>query len=121
MYLGRDLKKTFTKIEAYAGMAERLVRDLVVEDALQDEIKETLEHNNKSYVDQFALSEKEKNKNKVKITITSDMGWQKISSGRRYDSSSGYTFIIGERSKGITGMVLYSKDCWKCDSAEKRG
>ena len=32
-------EKTFTKIEAYAGMAERLVRDLVIQEALQDEIK----------------------------------------------------------------------------------
>ena len=32
----------FTKIEAYAGMSERLVRDLVIEEALQTKIKETL-------------------------------------------------------------------------------
>ena len=48
------------------------------------------------------------------------MGWQKRSSGRRYDSSGGHAFIIGERSKGIIGMVLYSKACQKCDAAEKR-
>ena len=35
-------KKTFTKIEAYAGMTERLVRDFVIEEALQDEIKDTI-------------------------------------------------------------------------------
>ena len=35
-------KKTFTKIEAHAGMAEQLVRDLAVEEALQEEIKYTL-------------------------------------------------------------------------------
>ena len=29
-------KKNFTKIEAYAGMAERLVRDLAIEEALQE-------------------------------------------------------------------------------------
>ena len=39
-------KKNFTKIEVYAGMAERLVRGLAIEEALQDEIKDTLEHNN---------------------------------------------------------------------------
>ena len=39
-------KKTFTKIEAHAGMAERLVRDLLIEKALHEEIKNTLEHNN---------------------------------------------------------------------------
>ena len=39
----QGFKNFFTKIEAYAGMAERLVRDLEIEEALQDEIKETLE------------------------------------------------------------------------------
>ena len=34
-------KKTVTKIEAHAGMAERLVRDFTIEEALQEEIKET--------------------------------------------------------------------------------
>ena len=53
--------------------------------------------------------------------VAYDMGWQNRSSGRRYDSSSGHAFIIGERSKGIIGMVLYSKDFQKCDAAEKRG
>ena len=42
-------KKTFTKIEAYAGMSEPLVIDLAIEEALQEEIKDTLEHNNQSY------------------------------------------------------------------------
>ena len=32
-------EKTFTKIEAYAGMAERLVRDFSIEEALQEGIK----------------------------------------------------------------------------------
>ena len=44
-------KKIFTKIEAYAGVLERLVRDLAIEEALRDEIKYTLEHKNQSYVD----------------------------------------------------------------------
>ena len=42
-------KKTLTKIGAYAGISEPLVRDLVIEEALQEEIKYTLEHNNQSY------------------------------------------------------------------------
>ena len=75
----------FTEIEAYVGMTERLVRDLAIEEALQDEIKDTLEHNNQSYVDWCALPDKVKNRNKVKITVTYDVGWQKISSGRIYD------------------------------------
>ena len=42
-------KKTSTKIEVHAGMPKRMVRDLAIEEALQEEIKETLEHNNKSH------------------------------------------------------------------------
>ena len=71
-------KKNFTKIEAHAGMAERLVIDLTIEEALQEEIKHTLEHNNQSYGDWCALSDKDK-KNKVKLTVTYTMGWQKRS------------------------------------------
>ena len=101
-------------------MAERLVRDLVIEEALREEIKHTLEHNNQSYVDWCSLLDKEGEKNNTKLTITYGTGWQKISSGRIYDSSRGHAFIIGARSKGITGMVLYSKACQKFDAAEKR-
>ena len=113
-------KKTFTKIESYAGMSERLVRDLVIEEALQEEIKDTLEHNNQSYGEWCAQTYNDKNNNKVKLTVTYDMGWQKRSSGRRYDYSSGHAFIFRARSKGIIGMFLYSKACRKCDAAEKR-
>ena len=112
-------KKTSTKIEANVGMAERLVRDQEIEEALQEEIKDTLERNNQSYGEWCAQTDNEKNNNKVKLTVTYDMGWQKISSWRRYDSSSGHAFIIGARIKGIIGMVLYSKACRKCDAAEK--
>ena len=58
-------------------MVERLVRDLEIEEAIQDVIKYTLEHNNQSYVYWYALSDKGKNNNKVKHTVTYDMGWQK--------------------------------------------
>ena len=114
-------KKTFTIIEANASMAERLVRDLAIEEALQEEIKDTLEHKNQSYGEWCAQRDKGKNNNKVKLTVTYDMGWQKRSSGRRYDSSSGHAFIIREKSKGVIRMVLYYKACQKCVAAEKIG
>ena len=49
------------------------------------------------------------------------MGWQKRSSGRRYESSSQHFFIIGGIYKVVIGMVLYSKACQKCDATDKRG
>ena len=97
-------------------MAERPVRDLAIEEALQDEIKETLEHNNQSYVNWCALTDKGKNNNKVKLTVIYDMIWKKRSYGRIYDSSRGHAFTIGGRSRGIIGMVLYSKVYQKCDA-----
>ena len=60
-------------------------------------------------------------KNKVKLTVTYDMGWQKRSSGRIYDSSSRHAFVIGGIKKGVIGMVLYSKAFHNFDTAEKRG
>ena len=97
-------KKTFTKIEAHAGMTERLVRDLAIVEALQEEIKYTLEHNNQSYGDWCALSDEDKKNNKVKLTVQYYMGWQKRSYGRRYDSSSGHAFIIFH---GKFNLVLF--------------
>ena len=49
------IKKIFTKVEAYADMAERQVRYLAINEALQDERKETQEHNNQSYVNWCAI------------------------------------------------------------------
>ena len=82
---------------------------MAIEEALQEELKDTLKRNNQSYDDWCAQTDKEKNNNNVKLTVPYDMGWQKRSSGRRYDSSSGHAFIIGARRKEIIGMVLYSK------------
>ena len=69
-------KKTITRIEANAGMAERLVRDLAIEEALQEEIKYTLERKNQSYGEWCAQTDKGKNNNKVKLNVTR--------AGRRY-------------------------------------
>ena len=71
------IKLFFTKIKAYAGIAERLVRDLAIEKALQYEIKDTLEHSKQSCVNWCDLSDKGKKKNNVKLTVTYDMVWQK--------------------------------------------
>ena len=48
-----------------------------------------------------------KNKDKMKLTIKYDMGWYKISPGRRYDLYIGHAFIFGGITRGVIGMVLY--------------
>ena len=64
------------------------------------------------------MSDKGGNNNKVKLTVTYYMGWQRRSSGNRYDSYSGHAFIIGGRSKGIIGMVLNYKSLRKFDASK---
>ena len=54
-------------------------------------------------------SDEDINKNKVKLAVTYDMGWKKISPGRRYDSSSGHAFVVSGLSNGVIGMGLHSK------------
>ena len=54
-------KKTFTKIKVTAGMIEPMVRDLAIEEAPQEDIKDTLEHNNQSYDEWCAQKQKVKN------------------------------------------------------------
>ena len=54
-------EKKITKIEVHAGMAKRLVRDLAIEEAFREEIKDTLEHNNQSYGEWCAQTDKGKN------------------------------------------------------------
>ena len=70
-------KNTFPNIEAEAGMAERLVRDLAIEQALQEEIKDTPEHNNKSYGDWCDLSDEDKKR--TRLNLPCNMIW----AGRR--------------------------------------
>ena len=58
-------------------MAERLVRDLAIEQALQEEIKETLEHNNQSYGDWCDLLDE--HKKRIRLNLPCNMIW----AGRR--------------------------------------
>ena len=102
-------------------MAEQLVRDFLIEAALQIKIKATLAHNNQSYVQFCASSYYDRNKNKVKLTVKYDMGCKKRSHGRRYKSSSGHTFIISGKYKGVIDVVLFSKAYLKCDATDNMG
>ena len=55
-------KKALTKTKVTAGMTKPMVRDLAIEEALQEEIKNTLEHNNQSY-DEWCVQTEQGKKN----------------------------------------------------------
>ena len=98
-------------------MDEWRARELVIEEALQMEIKSTLAQKNPYYVQFCALSDEVK---KVKLTVTYDTVRQKRLPGRRYYSSIGHALIIDRISKGTIGVVLYSNKFQKCDAGDKR-
>ena len=43
------------------------------------------------------------------------MGWNKRSSGNRYDSTSGHGVAIGSRTKKVVAVKTYSRSCVICD------
>ena len=50
-------------------MAERLVRYLAIEEALQEEIKDTLERNNQSYGEWCAQTDNEKTTTRLNLLL----------------------------------------------------
>ena len=56
-------KKNFTKIKVTAGMTKPMVRDLAIDEAPHEKIKDPLEHNNQSYDEWCAQIEQRKNNN----------------------------------------------------------
>ena len=54
---------------------------------------------------------------KVGIAVSYDMGWQKRSTGKLYDSLSGHGFIFGVRTGNVIGYQVKSKCCSKCSIA----
>lgn len=54
----------------------------------------------------------------IGLDVSYDMGWQKKSSGKRYDSLLGHRFLIGLHTNQIIGMIVYSKVCSICDTTK---
>ena len=54
----------------------------------------------------------------VRLTVSYDMGWNKRSSGHKYDSISGHGFVLGGINKKILNHRCLSKCCRICDKVE---
>ena len=53
---------------------------------------------------------------KVGLAVSYDMGWQKRSTGKLYDSLSGHGFIFGCKNGNIIGFRVKSKACSICSN-----
>ena len=109
-------KKPFNKIECAIGARLRNVVEEGMKDALQEEIRLTLERQGKSYSEW--LKQDENTRQQVLLTVCYDMGWQKRSSGNKYDSLSGHAFMVGTESRKIISCIVSSKMCATCLDAE---
>ena len=57
----------------------------------------------------------------IGIAVSYDMGWQKSSTGRVYDSLSGHGYLIGCRTRNVIAMGVLKKKCSTCGVADRRG
>lgn len=88
---------TFHRVENEIGKLIRNVAYQQCDSALEEEVFLTLEKEGRSeYFEKWKQGEA---KNCVSITACYDMGWNKRSSGHRYDSNSGHAFLIGALTK----------------------
>ena len=58
---------------------------------------------------------------KIGIAISYDMGWQKRSTGKVYDSISGHGYLIGCRTGKILGMQVRQTKCKKFQARNSNG
>ena len=86
--------------------------------ALEEEVEKQFKVDNKEYRStwqQFVLT----NSNfMLGLNVSYDMGWNKRSSGQRYDSLSGHGLMIGSQSRKIIGVEMKSKFCAICSYYE---
>ena len=111
-------RTTFSNVEKQLEDHYESVTKAAVEDSLKMEVRAATETipdfgfdkwweavMNKTFLDQ---------KDYPRISITFDGGWQKRSSGRRYDSLSGHAFPCGALCGNPIGIALKSKFCRIC-------
>ena len=108
-------KNTYRKIEDLVGKHIRQVADNSMVSALDSEAELTQIKKNLSTTDW------KKSEFPIGITVSYDMGWNKRSSGKTYDSLSGHALMIGALSKKIVSARVVNKECSTCTQAQRMG
>ncbi len=95
----------------WLGVAQQKVADVVQKINLENEIKA---------IEQYGVQQiEDKGVMKWPRTCTYDMGWQKCTSGRDYNSPSGHGFLVGSYTSKVILCICYSKGCRYCVNAWK--
>jgi len=104
----------FNNMELAVGSTIRKVSAKSMDEATNEEVKLTL-------ADEIKQKQFEQENLLAMITVSFDMGWNKRSSGNRYDSLSGHALAIGCLSNKILNVVVSSKICRLCSIARENG
>ena len=105
--------KSFNQIESAVRPTIKKLTQQSINEALIEEIKETIQQEKPPRAKRKLLEhleQKEIDKKEIPLTVSYDMGWNKRSSGTRYDSISGHGLMIGGYSKKVIGFKCVSKD-----------
>ena len=117
---GKSMKDNkFKRIEDSIGNVIRDESKKSLQKALEEEVLLTLQLEKRDH-DFKKWKMKELEADKIGIVVSYDMGWNKRSTGTRYDSISGHGVAIGQLTKKVVGIVLFSKQCSVCDAPKNK-
>ena len=106
--------KTFTRImDSIRPEIVKLV-DLCMKEGREEEVRTTIGEELYQKYKKGELKPAE-----VKLVVMYDMGWNKRSSGNKYDSISGHGFLLGGNTRKVINYRCMSKYCRKCFLAER--
>ena len=106
-------RKTFARIQDAMRPEIKKITDFCMETARDEEILKTIGENKYEEFKKNTLQPTQ-----IPLTVMYDMGWNKRSSGNKYDSISGHGFLVGGNSKKVLNYRCMSKRCRKCANAK---
>ena len=114
---GSSIKNRMLTVENKLGHVIRDIGSEQMRAALEEEILEQLIEESRE--EDFVKWKRGEKIRRVFLTVSFDMGWNKRSTGTRYDSNTGHALLVGARLKKIVAMRVFSKDCAICKSCQK--
>ena len=110
---GTFKRTTFSRLQSAVRSTIVKISDRSMEDARHEELKKTY---GEEVLEKYKKCDT--NPEDMKLTVSYDMGWNKRSSGHKYDSISGHGFVMGGLTKKIMNHRCLSKCCSICYYAD---
>ena len=127
-----SFERNFSRHSPKISAVIRDVCDQIMRKAMYNEVIATLEeasdecvdkHTQQSYknlIYEHSIENIPADLKTVPVLVSYDMGWQKRSCGKVFDSLSGHGFFIGCRTKKVVSLGVLQKKCALCQNHKKR-